>query len=313
MAGSNGLLNTLAGGLKSMGLSMGLRAGDILLGLKNSAQIIIANKRSMAGVSIIALYVILAVLAPYTSPYSPYQTDVNSILQPPSLQHLFGTDDAGRDLFSENMYAIWTSLIVGLFATLVTVVVGTVVGLVSGYYGGLLDEVLMRVTDFLLIVPPVMLMIVIGALLGSSLVNIILVIGLLSWSPIARVIRSMVLTVKEWPFVEASRAMGAGDKLIMFKHIFPIIAPVVFANSMLSVANAIFSHAALLFLGVGNINDISWGTILHFAYTSGSFTAGYWWYFTPPGIMLLGLVVGFMLLGVGLEETYNPRLRVKQL
>ncbi|WP_440059617.1 ABC transporter permease [Thermogladius sp. 4427co] len=273
---------------------------------------IYGNKKALAGTVIILIYLALAILAPYISPYNPYETDINSILQPPSLNHPFGTDDAGRDLLSENLYAIWTSLIVGLFATIITVAVGTLVGLVGGYYGGWIDELLMRVTDFLLIVPPVMLMIVIGSLLGSSLLNIILVIGLLSWSPVARVVRSMVLSIKEWPFVEASKAIGAGDRLVMYRHIFPIIAPVVFANSMLSVANAIFAHAALVFLGVGNLNDISWGTILHFAYTSGSFTAGYWWYFLPPGIMLLVLVLGFMLLGIGLEEIFNPRIKTSQ-
>ncbi|AFK51629.1 peptide ABC transporter, permease protein [Thermogladius calderae 1633] len=308
MAG-RGLSRAVGGLARAIGVSLGLRTGVVVGGFKNALNAVVGSRKSRVGLAVILAYVALAILAPFISPYSPYETDINSILQPPSPQHLFGTDDAGRDLFTENMYAISTSLIVGLFATLVTILVGTVVGLVSGYYGGVVDEVLMRITDFLLIVPPVMLMIVIGSLLGSSLLNIILVIGLLNWSPIARVIRSMVLTVKEWPFVEASRSMGAVDRLIMFKHIFPIVAPVVFANSMLSVANAIFSHAALVFLGVGNINDISWGTILHFAYTSGSFTAGYWWYFTPPGLMLLGLVLGFMLLGVGLEEVYNPKLR----
>ena len=308
MAG-RGLIGAAGGLARAVGVSLGLKAGVVVGGLRSALNAVVSNRKSRVGLAVILAYVALAILAPFISPYSPYETDINSILQPPSPQHLFGTDDAGRDLFTENMYAISTSLIVGLFATLVTILVGTVVGLVSGYYSGVVDEVLMRVTDFLLIVPPVMLMIVVGSLLGSSLLNIILVIGLLNWSPIARVIRSMVLTVKEWPFVEASRSMGAGDRLIMFKHIFPIVAPVVFANSMLSVANAIFSHAALVFLGVGNINDISWGTILHFAYTSGSFTAGYWWYFTPPGLMLLGLVLGFMLLGVGLEEVYNPKLR----
>ncbi|MEZ0393784.1 MAG: ABC transporter permease [Desulfurococcaceae archaeon] len=298
--------------IRSLGSSTGLGGLASAVGFVRSNGLlaaILSSAEGRAGLGIVAFFVVLAAIAPYVAPYNPYATDPSAILQPPSPQHLFGTDESGHDLFSQTIVATRISLIVGFAATLITVLIGTLAGLAAGYMGGLVDEALMRFADFFLVVPPVVLMVVLGAVIGPSLTNVIVAIGLLSWSPVARVVRSMVLSIKEWPFVEASRGLGAGGRVLVFKHILPQTMPVVLANAMTSVANAVFAHAALAFLGVASVNDLSWGTILHFAYTSGALTAGKWWYFLPPGLMLLLMVYGFMLLGYPLEEYYNPRLR----
>jgi peptide/nickel transport system permease protein len=267
------------------------------------------NKLGLVGLTIIAFFAAVSVLAPVIATQDPYKTDPSKYMLPPSPEHWFGTNEVGQDLFALNIYGSRISIIVGVLAALVAVSIGTSVGLVSGYFGGLVDEVLMRVTDLFLVIPPLILMIVVGAILGPSLINVILIIGLLSWSPTARVVRSMVLSIKEWPYVESARALGASNFRIIFKHILPNVMPVVYANMALATSNAIFSHAALVFLGVGNVNDISWGMILHYAFASGALSTGKWWYFVPPGMFILLLIYAFVLVSYSLEEIFNPRLR----
>ncbi|MGC9138796.1 MAG: ABC transporter permease [Thermoplasmata archaeon] len=267
------------------------------------------NKMGLVGLGIIIFFFLMAVLAPFISPYNPNQTNPNLFLSPPSSQHLFGTNEIGQDLLSRNIYGAQISLEVGFAAAAVTVIVGLLIGLISGYFGGIIDEILMRITDFFLVIPSIVFMIIMSAFLGPSLINVIFVIGLLSWSPTARVVRSMVLSIREWPFVEAARASNAGHFYIMFRHIMPNVIPIVFANATMAISNAIFSQAALVFLGVGDVNDISWGQIMHFALYSGAISAGDWWYIVPPGVFIIMLILGFILLGYSLEEIFNPRLR----
>ncbi len=268
-----------------------------------------SNKLGVVGLIIIVFFIIMAIFAPYIATHDPNKTNPAKYLLPPSEEHWFGTNEVGQDLFSRNIYGARISLLVGFLAAGVAVFIGVFVGLISGYFGGWIDEVLMRITDFFLVMPALVLMIVIAALLGPSLINVILVIGALSWSGTARIVRSMTLTIKEWPFIEAAKASGAGHFKILFKHIFPNVMPVVYANAALTISNAIFSQAALVFLGVGNVSDISWGSILHYAFSSGALGTGKWWYFVPPGIFILLLIYGFILVGYSLEEILNPRLR----
>ena len=267
------------------------------------------SKLGMAGLIIIIIFVLIAILAPYITFHNPYETNPAKVLLPPSKDYWFGTNEVGQDLYALNIYGTRVSLIVGFLAALVAVFVGTTIGLTSGYYGGLLDEILMRTTDFFLVIPPLVLMIIVGAILGPSMINAILIIGLLSWSPTARVVRSMVLSIKERPFVESAKAIGAGDLTILIKHILPNVMPVVWANMTLAVSTAIFSYAAMVFLGVGDVNDISWGMILHYAFTSGALSSGMWWYFVPPWVFIMLLIFAFVLVGYSLEEIFNPRLR----
>ncbi|MEM0158772.1 MAG: ABC transporter permease [Thermoplasmataceae archaeon] len=272
-------------------------------------KIIFQNRKAVIGLGIILFYVGMAVLAPVVSPYSPQYTNPNAFLLPPSGTHLFGTNTLGQDLFTLDLYGSQISLIVGLAAAAVAVAVGTIVGLVSGYFGGIIDEVLMRIVDFFIVIPAIVFMIIIAALLGPSLVNVIMVIGLLSWAPTARIIRSMVLSIREWPFVESALANNASSGYVLFRHIFPNVSSVLYGNAMLAVSSAIFTQAALVFLGVGNVTSISWGGIIRDAYTTGALSAGDFTYVVPPGVFIFTLIFGFILLGYALEEIMNPKLR----
>jgi peptide/nickel transport system permease protein len=261
------------------------------------------------GIAIVAIYTALAILAPFIAPYDPFATDPTRILQPPSPSHLLGTDEMGRDLLTLNLYAIRPSLIVGVTAALMATVLGLLLGVVAGYFGGLIDEAISRTTDFLIALPQVVLMVIIAALTSPNIATTVLIISLLSWPSIARVIRSATLYIKELPFVEAARALGASSARIVFVHIVPQLVPLTVANMVLSIPNAILSYAALVFLGAGDVSEISWGTILHFAYSSGALIAGKWWYFVPPGANLAIITLGFMLIGQGMQRVLNPRFR----
>jgi peptide/nickel transport system permease protein len=268
-----------------------------------------SNRLGLLGLGIILFFLFMAVFAPYIAPLDPNKTNPAKYLLPPDGKYWFGTNEVGQDLFSRNIYGSRISLIVGFLAAAVAISIGVLVGLISGYFGGWVDELLMRITDFFLVIPALVLMIVIAALLGPSLINVIVVIGVLSWSSTARVVRSMTLSIREWPFIEGARASGGGDLYIIFRHILPNVMPIVYANAALTISNAIFSQAALVFLGVGNVSDISWGSILHYAFSSGALGTGKWWYFVPPGVFILLLIYGFILVGYSLEEILNPRLR----
>jgi len=267
------------------------------------------NKFGLVGLIILLIFVFIAVLADYIAPYGEWELGVTLPFSPPSSQHIFGADELGRDLYSLFIYGTRISLIVGVSAAFLSAIIGGVVGLVSGYVGGWVDDLLMRVTEAFLAIPAIVLMIIFAAILGPSFINIIIVIAIVSWAPIARVIRSQVLVVKELPYIEAAKAMGAGSSRIMFKHVLPNVTPLLFANMVLQVSNAILAEAALSFLGLGDPHHTSWGMILHYAEGSGALAAGYWWYVLPPGIGILLLVLSFVFIGYALDEIVNPRLR----
>ncbi|AKA48579.1 hypothetical protein IX51_05115 [uncultured archaeon] len=268
-----------------------------------------SNRKGVAGLIIVGFFAMMALLAPLISPYDPNATNPSLFLAPSSSVHIFGTNTLGQDLFSRDVYGAQISLIVGIAAGAVAVAIGLVAGLVSGYMGGLIDEIIMRVVDFFIVIPAIVFMIIVAALLGPSLINIIMVIGLLSWAPTARIIRSMVLSIREWPFVESAKANNAGNTYIMFRHIFPNVTSVLYGNAMLAISAAIFTQAALVFLGVGNVTSISWGEIIRQAYTTGALSSGDMLYVLPPGIFIFVLIFGFILMGYALEEIMNPRLR----
>lgn len=268
------------------------------------------NRKGTFGLLILIFVIAIGILAPFLSPYDPNVIDPNAILNPPSAVHLLGTNEVGEDILSLIIWGARISLLVGFLATAVAMFAGTAIGILAGYVGGRLDEVLMRIADFFLVVPAVVLAIVVAALLGPSLSNIIIIIGLLSWPPTARMIRSSTLVWKGFSFVDASKSAGSSTMFIISKDILPNVLPLVYANTALTIATAIFTQSALVFLGVGDVNDISWGQILHFAYSSGSITAGYYWYAIPPGFMIVLSVLGFALIGYALDESLNPRLKL---
>ena len=207
------------------------------------------------------------------------------------------------------MYGARVSLMVGLAATVIAIVIGSVVGIVAGHYSGSFGGVLMRVTEWFLVIPFLPLAIVLATILGASIVNIIIVIGITSWPGTARLVRAQVLTLKERPYVERSRAFGAGSGHLMGRHILPNVSPLILANLTLTVPIAILSETTLAFLGLGDPLRPSWGKMLDDAFTSGALTRNAWWYYLPPGLCILFVVLSFVLIGQALEEILDPRLK----
>ena len=270
---------------------------------------VLHNKVAVAGIALILPFIVMALFAPFLTNYDPMKVgSPEEVLMPPCREHILGTDDLGRDVWSQLVYGARVSMIVGLLATVMGVGLGTLVGLFSGYYKGVVGEVLMRATDIVMVIPTLPLMMVLAALLGPSIWNIILVIAVTGWPYCARVVRSQVLSVKERPFVEAARCVGVGDFSIIFKEIFPSVLPIAFAEAVLWIASAIYSEAVLSFLGLGDPMHVSWGMMLRAAFTSGAM-AWAWWWILPPGMSIAFLVLGFTFLGNAVQEITNPKLR----
>lgn len=268
------------------------------------------NKLSLAGLVIILIFVIMAVFSyqlvgPYQSYLSLFPTNL-----PPSAQHLLGTDNRGQDILNVLVYGSQISLIVGFVASLVAMVVGTGIGLIAGYYGKITDQLLSRITDFFLVIPWLPFVLVIVSIVGRSLLTIVLAIAIVSWPTTARVIRSQVLSLKERQFIERAKAVGAGKGYILTRHILPNVMPLVWAEAVLTVSGAIFTEAFLSFFGLGPQTNIeTWGQMVDLAYNSAAILKGQWWYFAPPGICITVLVLGFAMLGYGIEEILNPALK----
>ena len=283
--------------------------GDIFKRLHEFWRMFSKNRLGMIGLIILLAFIIMAITADYLAVQGEWEMNVCKPFEPPSEFHPFGCDELGRDLYSLFLYGSRISLIVGVSAALLSTIIGGFVGIVSGYFGKVIDAVLMRITDAFLAIPSIVLMIIFAALLGPSFINIIIVIAVLSWPPIARIVRSQVLSIKELPYIDAAIAAGASNSRIMFRHILPNILPILFANMVLQISNAIIAEAALSFLGLGDPHHTSWGMILHYAFVTGAVAAGYWWYVIPPGIGILLLVLAFTLVGYALDEIVNPKLR----
>ncbi len=263
------------------------------------------------GVLLLLLVTVVAVAGPMLFPFDPKAVGASSsdIFQPPSAPHWLGTDELGRDVFRQVLAGARISLLVGLVATAISMLVGSLIGLVSGYAVGKLDAVMMRFTDFFLVIPTLPLVIALAAIFGQSLGIIILVIGLTGWPGTARIVRSQVLSLRERQFVTRIRSFGASDLRIVGVHILPNVLPLIFANTVLVIAGSILSEATLAFLGLGDPVHVSWGTMLHFAFVTGATGRGAWWYFLPPGIGIVVVVLGFTLIGHTLDRILNPRLR----
>ncbi len=223
---------------------------------------------------------------------------------------IFGTDDAGHDIFTQVVYGARLSLEVGLVATGIGIGLGLLIGLMAGYLGKIVDEVLMRTTDMLLVIPFLPLLIVLVATIGPSLIYIILLIGFFSWMGFARVIRSQVLSLRERPFIEAAKASGAGTGYITVRHIFPNIVSLTYVNLALTVPASIVTEAALSFLGLGDPTVITWGSMLGAANSVGATVSNLaWWWILPPGLSIALISLAFILLGYAMDELFNPRLR----
>ncbi len=277
------------------------------------------NRMGLIGAFLVLTALIAAVFAPSLSRYSPSEIirDENGrglTFAPPSVHAPLGTDDAGRDVWTQLIYGARISMTVGFLAGFIAMFVGSLFGITAGYFGGWVDNLLMRTTDVLLVIPDLPLMIVLVATLRqmqlkiSPLTVLILVIGLLYWTSTARLIRSQVLTIKERQFVARARAIGAGHFHIIRKHILPQIMPLIVANTVLIISTAILVESGLAFLGLGDPTQPSWGTMLNFAFSRNAVTNGAWWFYLPPGLAIVWISLGCVLLGNVLEEMLNPRL-----
>lgn len=281
-------------------------------GFSSVARAVWRDPMGRAGVLLAATVVGVAILGAVFLPFDPSLVATSSagLMQPPSAQHLLGTDDLGRDVLRQVIAGSWVSLEVGVVATLVTVLIGVSVGVLAGYFGKRTDSILMRVTDFFLVLPNLPLMIALGAIIGQSLPVIIMVIGITSWPSTARVVRSQVLSLRERPVIAREKTVGSTSARILTRIVLPGVLPLVTANAVLVVAGSILSEATLSFLGLGDPTAVSWGGMLHSAFSVGAVGGGAWWYFLPPGLGIVVVVLAFSLLGQSLERAMNPKLAV---
>jgi len=263
----------------------------------------------LIGIVILVFFFGMAIFGPIIAGDVKSIQSGNDFLEP-SPEHWLGTDNFGIDIFHELLYGARTSIIVGVVSALIASLLGAGVGLYSGYAGGWKDEVVMRLNDIVLSIPWLVLMIIVAAFIGEiDLTGIILIIGLTGWSYTARVVRAQVLSVKERQYIERARSVGASDLSIIRRHIFPNTFPLVFANTILTVAVSILSEATLSFLGLRPEKEVTWGTMLSYASESSAFQIGLHWWILAPGLCIVVVVLGFTLLGYALDEILNPKLR----
>jgi peptide/nickel transport system permease protein len=270
------------------------------------------SKMGMWGLYILAFFILVAIFAPLIAPREALLATCpcNGVpFSPPSWGFPFGTDNFGRSVFALTVWGTRISLTVGLLATAISMVIGSLIGIVAGFYGRWPESVLMRLTDWFLVIPFLPLAIVLASLLGQSLGVIILVIGITSWPSTARIIRAQVLSVKTRAYVERGQALGASGWHTVSRHILPNVGPLILANTILTIAIAILSETTLAFLGLGDPLSISWGRILEFAFGAGAAGAGQWWWLVPPGLAIVFVVLAFTMCGFALDEIVNPKLR----
>lgn len=265
------------------------------------------NKMILTGSIIIGILVILAIFAPLFSSYDYKEQNISQRLQPPSIKHLMGTDEYGRDVFTRMLYGARISMSVGLIAVLISAIIGIILGSVSGYFGGVIDNIIMRFVDIVLTIPTLFLILILVVFLGPSIFNIMLIIGLTSWTDIARIMRAEVMSLKKSAFVDAARLIGLRKRDIIIKHILPNALSPVFVYMTFGISGAILIESGLSFLGLGvQPPTPSWGNIL----TAGKdYIHSAWWMVAYPGLAIFLSVFGFNILGEGLRDFLNPKLR----
>lgn len=266
------------------------------------------------GVIVLAVFVLIAVLAPLLASRSgldPATARANDVplLAKPSEYGPMGTDYLRRSVWAQFVWGSRISLAVGLAATVLTIAIGSFVGILAGFVGGRPDGLLMRVTEWFLVVPFLPLAIVLASVLGRSVWNIIFVIGVTSWPSTARLVRAQVLTVKERLFVDRARSLGASRRQVVTRHILPNVSGLILANATLAVPISILTETTLAFLGLGDPERASWGKMLNDAYENSALTTNAWWWFVPPGLAILMVVLAFTLIGQTLEQIADPRLK----
>ena len=269
------------------------------------------SRSGLFGLGFLVLVVLLALLAPVIAPHrllDVTQID-NPINHPPTWRLPLGTDPSGRSVLVSLLWGSRVSLLVGTVATLISMVIGTTVGMAAGHFHGLPAAVLMRVVDFFLVLPSLVLAIVLSSVLHRGVWTIIIAIGVTSWAGTARLVRAQTLTIEARPYIERSWALGAGNGHVIAKHVLPAVMPLVMANTTLTVGSAIIAESTLSFLGLGDTSKASWGSMLKLALDSGAATGGFWWFVLSPGIAIVLVVLAFTLVGRAFEGVINPTLR----
>ncbi len=265
------------------------------------------NRMALTGSMIVSFLFLMALFAPWITPQEPTTINIHLILAPPSFEHLFGTDQLGRDVFSRIIWGSRISLLVGFISTCIAILIGIVLGAVAGYYGKWIDILIMRFVDIMLCFPTFFLILAVIAFLEPSIWNIMIVIGLTSWMGVARLVRADFMTLKERDFVQAARVIGASDFRVIFRHILPNAMASVLVTATLGIAGAILTESALSFLGIGVQPPMaSWGNIL----TDGKDNIDIaWWLSLFPGLAIFITVMSYNLLGEGIRDAMDPRLR----
>lgn len=265
------------------------------------------NKTAMVGLGILIVYAIILLLGPWLAPYDPYEIDLANKLQSPSMDHLMGTDDKGRDILSRILSGAYLTMGVGIFAVVFGGSVGIILGLVAGYYGGIIDSIISRIIDVMLAFPGILLALAIVSALGTSLINVTLAVGFFSVPMFARIVRGSTMEIKKLEYIDAVRTLGANDLIIIVRHILPnILSPIIIQASM-RLATAILSAAGLSFLGLGaQPPSPEWGAMLS---TGRDFLFNAPHIALFPGLMISMLVLGLNLLGDGLRDALDPRMK----
>lgn len=272
----------------------------------------VATPPAIIGFIIVGLFLAVSAFSQFLEPYSTSQPSCG-VFDPPSAQHWLGCDDGGIDMLGLVLRGGRVSMFVGFTAAVIAIVIGAIFGVLSGYFGGWVDTVLMRITDYFMVIPQIVLMIVVAAVWGPSLSHVIMVIGFLMWTSTARVVRAQVKTLRERVYVRRAVSIGASHTRIIVTHVLPQLGPLLIANTVLAITLAIFNETALAFLGLSDPTAVTWGTIMEHAFNRGAISTGAWWAIVPAGLCVAVFIVGCYLVGNAIEDALNPRLRASHL
>ncbi len=270
------------------------------------------HRAGLVGLAALGLFALVALTAPLTvgSDVAGVTDAPGGPLESPSGEFPLGTDQFGRNLLGLVVWGARVSLLVGLLAAVLSVAIGAVVGITAGHFRGAYATVLMRITDWFLVMPTLVLAIALATVMSRSLGTVILAIGVTSWPTTARLVRAQTLAVESRPYIERSRALGGGHWHVMTRHVLPNVMPLVLAQTTLMVSSSILAEATLAFLGLGDPTVVSWGGLLQDAREAGAVSSGDWWYLVPPGIAIAAVALAFTLCGRAVESVLNPRLGV---
>ncbi|OPJ55681.1 oligopeptide ABC transporter permease [Clostridium chromiireducens] len=268
------------------------------------------NRLALIGSIFLILFILIALFAPILSTYNRDSIDLSNIESQPNINHILGTDELGRDIFTRLLYGGRVSLGVAISATALQLIIGVTLGCISGYYGKWVDNIIMRIVDTVMCFPFFVIAISIAALIGPSVWNVILLIGLLQWTGVARIIRAEILSLKQSEFIEAARAIGLSNSEIIIKHLLPNTLSPVIVNATLSVAQGILMEAGLSFLGLGvRQPQPSWGNILSAA-QSMRVLQYEWWLWIPAGLLVFLSVLSINFVGDGLRDALDPKMKI---